>query len=106
MSKRYHQSAQELHKFLPPHANAKDIRHPSENVMTYSLAALPGPDESAEYVREGVDDAVEVSVERAGIGSAVEVGLERAGVTHLVHAWHQKGHAVCFFLKTSLSIIL
>jgi len=84
MSRRYHQSAQELHKFLPPHANKRDIRHPSENVMTYSCEALPGPDDSAEYVRDGV-------------GSAVEIGAERAGVTHLVHAWHQKGHPVCVF---------
>ena len=54
MLKRYHQGAQELHKFLPPHANKRDIRHPNESVMTYGLEPPPDCAEGAEYVRDGV----------------------------------------------------
>ena len=79
MLRRYHQCAQELHKFLPPHANKPDIRHPSENIMTYSHEPYQ---EGPEYVRDGV-------------GDDDQTGAERTGVTHLVHAWHQQGHPVC-----------
>lgn len=89
MLKRYHQCAQEMHKFLPPHANKRDIRHPDETVMTYTCepsAAVTGHagDGGAEYIRDGV-------------GDAEEIAAERTGVTHLVHAWHQQGHPVCIF---------
>lgn len=77
MLRRYHQCAQELHQFLAPHANERDIRHPNQTLMAYSLQ--PPPDCPEEYIREGV-------------GSAEEMGAERTGVTHLVHAWHQQGH--------------
>ena len=80
----YHQCAQELHKFLPPHANKRDVRHPNECVMTYSLELPDDCADDAEYIRDGV-------------GCAEEIGTERTGVTHLVHVWHQQGHPVCLF---------
>lgn len=74
----YHQITQELHSVLPPHVNKRDIRHPSEKIMTYHLSPLLEP---PEYVRDGVGD--------------LELfGMERTGVTHLVHAWHQQGRKV------------
>jgi hypothetical protein len=101
MLKRYHQVAQEMHKFMPPHANKRDIRHPDETVMTYSheplVVAGPAGVAGAEYIRDGV-------------GDAEEVASERTGVTHLVHAWHQQGHTVCIryslFISTLTAVYL
>lgn len=79
MLRRYHETAQELHSGLPPHANKRDIRHPGDRVMSYLHEPLP--EGEAEYVRDGV-------------GDDERIGIERTGVTHLVHAWHQQAHKV------------
>lgn len=81
---RYHEASQELHSVLPPCINKRDIRHPNESVMTYNYESILDSEdlESPEHIRDGV-------------GSESRFGQERTGVTHLVHAWHQKGHPVC-----------
>ena len=80
---RYHEACQELHSVLPPCANKRDVRHPDDKIMAYSLEVVSG--ENEEPLRDGV-------------GSKSQIGEERTGVTHLVHAWHQQGHPVSVFI--------
>ncbi|KIM35729.1 hypothetical protein M413DRAFT_32286 [Hebeloma cylindrosporum] len=79
MLQRYHEITQELHSLMPPHVNKRDIRHPSETVMTYTHQALQ---EGPEYVRDGVGEQAHKNhrmtpskdmIEKGSCGSAVEV---------------------------------
>lgn len=76
-----------LHSVLRPILNERDIRHEDQaDVM--------------EYLREGVgkgeSEKAEVSGSQEELAESQEKVSERMGITHLVHAWHQQGHPVCF----------